>query len=63
MKKEEVRDVILSIAGWMGGYVLSILFWPEHNNATELMLAIVGALAYAFGRQYHKKKGMKNKEK
>lgn len=63
MKKEEVMDVILSIAGWMGGYVLSILFWPKHNNATKLMLAIVGALAYAFGRRYYKKKGMKNKEK
>lgn len=63
MKKEEVRDLILSIAGWMGGYGLLILFYPEHNNVKELMIAIVGALVFAFGRQYYKKKGMKNKER
>lgn len=49
---------------WLdGGYGLLILFLPEHNNVKELMIAIAGALVFAFGRQYYEKKGMKNKER
>lgn len=38
-------------------------FFPEHNNAAELMIAIPGTLAYASGRRYYRKKRVKDKER
>lgn len=35
---------------------------PEHNNLSELIRAVLGALVYAFARRSYKKKGTKDSE-
>lgn len=63
MKKKEIINVILSIAGWMGGWLLATLFWPEKKNLSGLVCAILGALAYAFCRFVIDRRYKKEKEK
>lgn len=63
MKKKEMIDMILSIAGWMGGYFLSIFLFHEPNSLSKLLYAIWGALVYAFGRNYFEKKREKEKKR